>query len=122
MRYNVRWNDSTGLLLDCQPYTKNTAIFACPDDFDRIFKEKRAGSYRMPSLYQGMDINCGWSDPYAPDLTTRPASTTLLYEAEQDFTQSPILPTFRHQGGTQVLYFDGHAKWVKGTGPKDNDD
>ena len=84
--------------------------------------EKSAGSYRMPSLYQGMDYNCGWPDPYTPSLTTKPSTTTLLYEAEQDFAQAQILPTFRHQGGTQVLYFDGHAKWVKGSGPKDNDD
>jgi prepilin-type processing-associated H-X9-DG protein len=58
--------------------------------------------------------------PPAPE--TRPAETTLLYEAEQDFAEAPILPTYRHSGGTQILYFDGHAKWIKGSGPKDNDD
>ena len=85
-------------------------------------KEKRAGSYRIPSLYQGLDIICGWSDPYAAGKTTKPATTTLLYEAEQDFTQSVITPTYRHQGGTQVLYFDSHTKWIKSEGPKDDDD
>lgn len=111
----------SGIIVDCQPYTKNAAIFVCPDDFDRA-KEKRAGSYRMPSRYQGLDINCGWSDPYAPASTSKPVTTTLLYEAEQDFSQAPILPTYRHHGGTQILYFDGHAKWLQGKGPKDDDD
>ena len=111
----------SGLITDCQPYIKNSTIFICPDDYDRA-TEKRAGSYRIPSLYQGLDIVCGWPNPYAAGKTTKPATTTLLYEAEQDFTQSVITPTYRHQGGTQVLYFDGHTKWIKSEGPKDDDD
>ena len=114
----------SGIITDCKPYSKQTAIFICPDDFDRE-REKRPGTYRMPSLYQGHAINCGWEDPYStatPPATTHSSTTTLLYEAEQDFDQAPINPTFRHSGGTQVLYFDGHTKWVKGSGPKDNDD
>ena len=76
----------------------------------------------MPSLYQGLGINCGWPDPYNGNKSSHPAMTTLLYEAEQDFAQAPNNPTFRHSGGTQTLYFDGHTKWIKGSGPKDNDD
>jgi len=113
----------SGIITDCYPYTKNKAIFACPDDFDRE-KEGRPGTYRMPSLYQGKAINCGWADPYSnakPPLISRSASTTLLYEAEQDFAQAPINPTYRHSGGTQILFFDGHTKWLKGVGPKDDD-
>ena len=104
-----------GIIADCAPYTKNTAIFTCPDDDDRE-EEKRPGSYRVPSLYQGKPIGCGWPDPYStatPPVIAQPATTTLMYEAEQDFAQSPILPTYRHSGGTQVLAFDGHAKWVR---------
>lgn len=111
----------SGLIMDSRPYIKNDAIFVCPDDFDRA-REKRPGSYRMPSLYQGLDINCGWSDPYNTQATTKPAATPLLYEAEQDFAQAPILPTYRHHGGAQILYFDGHVKWVQGKGTKDDDD
>jgi prepilin-type N-terminal cleavage/methylation domain-containing protein/prepilin-type processing-associated H-X9-DG protein len=114
----------SGVIADCLPYTKNTEVFACPDDFDRE-KEKRPGTYRMPSLYQGKPLNCGWPDPYSaatPPAVTRSATTTLMYEAEQDFAQAPINATYRHSGGTQVLFFDGHTKWVKGSGPKDDDD
>ena len=111
----------SGIIQDCVPYTtRSAAIFACSDDYDRI-KEKRAGSYRMPSLYQGLPLNCGWADPYNPGQNTHSANTTLAYEAEQDFAQSPILPTFRHSGGTQYLLFDGHTRWIKGIS-KDTDD
>ena len=39
----------SGLITDCEPYVHTKAIFACPDDYDRI-KEGRAGSRRMASL------------------------------------------------------------------------
>lgn len=111
----------TGLIADCFPYTHESRIFACPDDFDRV-KEHRDGSYRMASLYQGLPLSCGWHDPYAPAVISKPATTTLAYEAEQDFGQTAITNTFRHNGGTQILLFDGHARWVKGFAPKDADD
>ncbi len=109
-----------GLIADCDPYTRNAAIFACPDDYDRL-TESRPGSYRMASLYQGLPISCGWQDPYNPAVTAQPAQTTLAYEAEQDFSQSPIVTTYRHRGGTQILAFDGHTRWVRGVS-KDADD
>jgi len=109
-----------GLITDCFPYTHNTAIFACPDDYDRE-KEHRPGTYRMASLYQGLPISCGWKDPYNPAITAQPVKTTLAYEAEQDFSQSPIVTTYRHRGGTQILAFDGHTLWVRGVS-KDADD
>lgn len=117
----------SGLMEDCRPYLKETAVFVCPDDFDRE-REKRPGTYRMPSLYQGLTLNCGWPDPYAavaPGAVppeAEPSTAVLLYEAEQDFAQSPITPTYRHNGGAQILYFDGHAKWIAGHGAKDDDD
>ena len=114
----------SGIILDCKPYLKDPTVFACPDDFDRE-REMRPGTYRMPSLYQGKPINCGWADPYSPTLPTpitHSSTTPLMYEAEQDFTAAPINPTYRHNGGTQILYFDAHTKWVKGSGPKDDDD
>lgn len=111
----------SGLIADCVPYNHDTRIFACPDDFDRV-SEHRAGSYRMASLYQGLPLSCGWSDPYNPATTARSATTTLAYEAEQDFAQSAITTTFRHGGGTQILLFDSHARWLKGAAPKDADD
>jgi prepilin-type N-terminal cleavage/methylation domain-containing protein/prepilin-type processing-associated H-X9-DG protein len=110
----------SGIVADCDPYTHSTKIFVCPDDYDRV-TEGRASSYRMASLYQGLPLSCGWKDPYIPTQTAEPASTTLAYEAEQDFAQSPIVPTYRHNGGTQVMMFDGHVKWVKGIS-QDTDD
>ena len=109
-----------GLIADCTPYTHSSAMFACPDDYDRA-REKRAGSYRMASLYQGLPISCGWNDPYNPSVIAQPSQTTLAYEAEQDFSQSPIVTTFRHRGGTQILAFDSHTRWVRGIS-KDADD
>lgn len=99
----------SGLIADCVPYTKTSAIFVCPDDYDRL-AEGRAGSYRVPSLYQAKPIACGWDNPYVAGQTTESSITTLVYEAEQDAAQ-PIVPTYRHTKGTQVLFFDGHAKW-----------
>ena len=100
----------SGLIQDSVPYLHTSAIFICPDDNDRE-EEKRGGSYRMPSLYQNKPLSCGWINPYVAEEVTTSASTTLCYEAEQDFTQSPITPTYRHSKGTQILFFDGHAKW-----------
>lgn len=114
----------SGLISDCKPYMKNTNVFICPDDYDRE-KEGRAGTYRMASLYQGKPLNCGWADPYStttPPAAAQTATTTLLFEAEKDINQSQIVPTYRHNGGTQILFFDGHAKWVQGNGKKDADD
>jgi len=105
----------SGLITDCLPYTHSAAVFACPDDYDRD-EEGRPGSYRMASLYQNKPLSCGWVDPYNPSVVTQPATTTLAYEAEQDFTQSPIVATYRHRNGTQVLRFDGHAKWLSRVG------
>ena len=110
----------SGLITDCAPYTHTAGLFICPDDYDRI-KEGRAGTYRMASLYQGLPISCGWKDPYNMSILAQPAQTTLAYEAEQDFTQSPIVTTYRHRGGTQILAFDSHTRWVRGVS-KDADD
>ena len=101
----------SGLISDCLPYTHSTAIFTCPDDFDRV-DEGRAGSYRMASLYQNKPLSCGWTDPYNPSVIAEPTTTTLAYEAEKDFAEAPIVATYRHHGGTQILRFDGHAKWL----------
>lgn len=99
----------SGLIQDSVPYIRSSAVFTCPDDYDRK-EENRAGSYRVPSLYQGKPLACGWVNPYNGQITTA-ATTTLAYEAEQDFAQSPIEPTYRHSRGTQLLFFDGHAHW-----------
>jgi len=100
----------SGLIQDSAPLIRTTAVFICPDDYDRE-EEGRAGSYRVPSLYQGKPLSCGWINPYGAGEVTAPATTTLAYEAEQDFSQAPIVPTYRHSKGTQVLFFDGHARW-----------
>jgi len=100
-----------GLVSDCAPYIHSDAVFVCPDDYDRL-EEGRAGSYRVPSLYQGKPMSCNWLNPYVGGQTTTTSLTTLCYEAEQDFAQAPIRPTYRHSEGTQILFFDGHAKWV----------
>lgn len=100
----------SGLMQDCVPFIKTSAIFICPDDYDRA-EEGRAGSYRVPSLYQGKPLACGWGNPYVAGQITTSSTTTLVYEAEQDFAQAPIIPTYRHSSGTQLLFFDGHARW-----------
>ncbi len=100
----------SGLIDDCAPFIKTKNVFTCADDFDRE-DEGRAGSYRIPSLYQGKPLTCGWNDTYNLGAVTQSATTTLVYEAEQDFAQAPIVPTFRHNNGTQLLFFDSHVKW-----------
>ncbi|MCW3059944.1 MAG: prepilin-type N-terminal cleavage/methylation domain [Capsulimonas sp.] len=111
-----------GLIEDSRPYIHTPQVFTCPDDYDRK-EEGRVGSYRMPTFYQGKPLSCGWSDPYSEKVIAQPTSTVLTYEAEQDFAQSPINPTYRHHGGAQILYFDAHCRWLsRGREAVDDDD
>ena len=101
----------SGLIRDSVPYIHTSSVFVCPDDDDRQ-EEGRSGSYRVPTFYQGKPLSCGWPNPYVAGEVTTSSSTTLCYEAEQDFAQAPIVPTYRHSQGTQCLFFDGHARWL----------
>lgn len=75
---------------DLMPYCKNEAIFQCPTE------PLEPSSYAMVRR---------WSEANLEDIPDRD-QTVLIYEANRDGT-----PAFRHHGGLNVGFADGHAKW-----------
>ena len=114
------------------PYVKNIAIFQCPSDGDA---RKSRNSY----AYNG----CLIQPPFVPGLNAgkslaaidAPADRALLVEEGWDggginstgrfgtddgFFNLPVGNVFttRHQGGSIVVFADGHAKFVKDAASK----
>lgn len=74
------------------PYTKNTQIFVCPQAW-----EGGHTGYALVARWAGTKLS------NMPD----PANTILLYEVENG------QPVYRHNGGMNVGYADGHVKWLR---------
>lgn len=73
------------------PYLKNSQIFICPSQTDPL------PHYAMPAGLSGANLN------ELPD----PAGTVMIYEVQQG------QPAYLHNGGMNVGYADGHAKWIR---------
>lgn len=73
------------------PYLRNSQISICP-----TFQTDPLPHYAMPAGLSGANLN------ELPD----PAGTVLIYEVQQG------QPAYRHNGGMNVGYADGHAKWI----------
>lgn len=72
------------------PYTKNKQIFHCPED------KSGAVSYSFNRNLEGISL-------YKID---KPAETVMIYEGKNQKL------AFRHNGGANVGFVDGHVKWI----------
>lgn len=128
--------DNKGFTWDDQimPYIKNQQILVCPsnpynNETNDLSQTGSKRGYALPRYVAGQ----------AQDAPPNPAATLLLLEkgaylpgtwsdAAAEFpTQAgkgQVFPTdcaYRHNGGNNFLYLDGHAKWnAPGTGPWTN--
>jgi prepilin-type N-terminal cleavage/methylation domain-containing protein/prepilin-type processing-associated H-X9-DG protein len=123
------------------PYVKNTQILVCPDN---------KWNHDTPSVPSGITGQSGPKRGYAiaryaanidQDAPPNPVSTVLLTEkgaytpgtmcdAPAEFCQQAGYDAnygnggteYRHNGGNNIAYLDGHAKWANGgAGPFTND-
>ena len=101
-----RWMD------DISPYARGERLFHC--------ETAQAGS---PSAY-GYAFNSNLSRKKMKQVTT-PATTRLLYDSsnlKQNATDpvTSLANPPRHNGGNNIGYVDGHAKWTRfgGTTPR----
>ncbi|NSW57311.1 MAG: DUF1559 domain-containing protein [Armatimonadetes bacterium] len=112
------------------PYVKNNQVFVCPSHRGAVGGHSFVGSYGY--LCDGFTLNP--ADPnytglpfggvYALSSIHRPSQLIMLGESEKatcrvcpayhTHTFPPVWPVQdRHQGGSNLLFFDGHAKWLK---------
>jgi len=112
------------------PYVKNNQVFICPSHRGAVGGHSFVGSYGY--LCDGFAPNP--ADPnytglpfggvYALSSIHRPSQLIMLGESEKatcrvcpayhTHTFPPVWPVQdRHQGGSNLLFFDGHAKWLK---------
>ncbi len=90
--YDGRLPNALTWVDDLQPYTKNEQIFNCPHH-----STAQMDSYAMVRRYSGVKLE---------DIDNL-AETIIIYEAENG------QPAYRHNGGMNVGYADGHGKWLK---------
>ena len=104
------------------PYVKNIGVFTCPSD-----SYKYAGEYTGGGSY-GMNA---WNPGMALGTVQFPAETMFWGEAtggdsynldgdtaganEEMLGSATVTNVPRHNGGLNVAFLDGHAKWVQGS-------
>lgn len=117
-----------------QPYVKSTQIFDCPS-FNYTFDGTTSGTFGGSGIPYGYNqwLSQWWYPGTTDASITRPATTVMVAETGGTPNQtigylvsySPnTLPpatynatkyglTSRHLGGLNVLWCDGHVKWLK---------
>lgn len=112
------------------PYVKNAQIFVCPSHRGAVGGHNFVGSYGYICDGFTLDPN----DPnfsglpfggfYSLDSLYHPSEMIMLGESEKatcrvcpDYHTHSFPPVWpvqkRHQGGSNYLFYDGHAKWLR---------
>jgi prepilin-type N-terminal cleavage/methylation domain-containing protein/prepilin-type processing-associated H-X9-DG protein len=97
------------------PYIKNTQILSCPS---------YPGQGAFGFLGYGLNLAIGGADHLPLAQIAKPSETLLLCDINGDFVE--WLPSFagnpcngnaplRHNGGLNIAWCDGHAKWMQQT-------
>ncbi len=123
---------------DIQPYLKNVAVLSCPDvtalAYD-VFWPEEANTYMLNGIvnhrplasfnkpadtvvaWEGYTMRCYWAMMY-PNLINGSTQANPEFDWCSGF---PIYDSstgkywpYLHSGGSNFLFADGHAKWVKG--------
>jgi len=100
--YNATWVMSHNWCDAIYPYIKNQSVYVCPT---------------VPQMPCGYACNAHLNGVLLKKLT-RPSETVAFYDALGGWNLSGDLSLVdpRHNGGANVGYVDGHAKWVTATG------
>jgi prepilin-type N-terminal cleavage/methylation domain-containing protein/prepilin-type processing-associated H-X9-DG protein len=117
-------NTTINWQLKVEPYIKNTQIFICPS------QGKGAFTYWGATLYYGYGLM--WRNGWPLANVKEPAGTILtndgVHPAVDGYrgavpaicrgfntcrTRDPVESDFPHNGGSNLCYWDGHAKWVR---------
>ena len=124
--------DSQNWQVKVAPYIKNTQIFGCPSRGDAPFTYGGPGQFGTFTLYYGYGLM--WRNGSALATITSPAQTALTNDGVHPavdgyrgcapkicrgynpcMTRMPTEDDFYHNGGDNVVFWDGHAKWLKCT-------
>jgi len=124
---SVRWPSRL------MPYVKNQQIFVCPSKRPSNYAagtDPNTGPWTSPGQDYGMNarfccVPSGWAGtPGIPPIASYtdlwdsdPANMLLVADNDGNYLYcgwiSDTYPAYRHNGGCNVGYCDGHAKWHK---------
>ncbi len=113
------------------PYTKNNGgLLVCPDDSERVPHSTENGRDGKPLVPRSYVANRAAESLSLAQVDT-PAEIIVVTEKADPFDDSwfeppknlynkantppqnqPVLALTRHQNGVNVVFFDGHAKWM----------
>ena len=102
--YDTTLPDATSWPLAVKPYVKDEQSFLCPAD-DRADKQDPGGRPTSFTMYEPMGGSIMRSFSQANN-------TWLLFDGTLVTAQEGDLGAFRHDGGLNLAYADGHAQWV----------
>ena len=114
------------------PYMKNESIFACPSDKNVVstFRADSHGPQRtIPHAWGVCQHHYPYRVIYQQPMTlgqvSRPAESGVFFEKTNAVTKMPYVycpihspanvtqVADRHMDGLIIVFFDGHAKWMK---------
>ena len=110
------------IILRLTPYTKNYQILNCPSDNGWTVPADAAGG-----RWSSYDYNTACGNGGAPDaLFHDPAGTVVFFDGQEGDGgveddgdrpyQDPDKAAYtRHNDGMNVMYYDGHVKWMRPT-------
>ena len=114
--------DNSGIFVPTQgslyPYIKNSALYRCPDEADSLIKTSYAINGCLgenPATLQGLNAGrslAAFGQPtdyllFGEERTSQGGTNDAYLHFQFDFL------TERHQGASQAVFLDGHAKRVK---------
>jgi prepilin-type processing-associated H-X9-DG protein len=101
--YDGALPDATGWPLGIQPYVKDQDSFLCPAD-DRVDPQDPGGRPTGYTMYEPM------TGLYLNSLKEK-GKAYLLFDGTEVAGEEGAA-AFRHDGGLNLAYVDGHTKWV----------
>jgi prepilin-type N-terminal cleavage/methylation domain-containing protein/prepilin-type processing-associated H-X9-DG protein len=84
------------------PYSRNPGIYVCPGK-----KTWQPVTYEVNALLNGG--NTSWMQVPADTLLLQEAVESLAYTGAGDIS---TIDAQKHMGGSEILFGDGHVKWV----------
>jgi prepilin-type processing-associated H-X9-DG protein len=132
--YPFSWFGEYGFDVALHPYIKNTGVWACPSNklppqtWPGYVKAGLGGLVRSYAMNGGVSTD-QLRTPISESSITNPADTIMMLETTDTYkgTRGPDHETYIktrndvcyhvpfkiHQGGSNYVFCDGHAKWLR---------